>query len=440
METITNFLQHNSFTVVYSSIALALAGAIALLLASLVYPRLKKQRANIVLTIVVLGLGLIMMSLAAEYRWEMLVGLLPALMVVYQAFYLWLSQPKEIRGDDVPAPDQTSLKWEALRRANSSVSGHFGLRTLFIRYCLPAVLLGIAGILVVGVVTQPDIFFSIVTTARPGGSIEKMFLGIKLGAAGAYVFVLLELGRRTFHRDVTGASAMWCLVTMILGPVLAATVAVLWRMDGPQATGSWSAGIILFFAGVAPKRVIAAIEQAAMELLKLGSQPVVVANRLIPLSEIRGITPQVEDRLNEEGIYDVKSLATAEPVRLVRNTSFDLIQILSWIDEALLIVTLPRYWEALEERGITGAIDLAWYQDQLADPNQGVAILPEITDMANDMKMPVDSLRSTIRRLNEDTQVLYVWALYNKFTEYSDDRENGYHSAKPQSDSTGNPG
>jgi hypothetical protein len=42
-------------------------------------------------------------------------------------------------------------------------------------------------------------------------------------------------------------------------------------------------------------------------------------------------------------------------------------QIISWIDEAILVVTLPRSWQALEEEGVTGAIDLATYYDQAFD-------------------------------------------------------------------------
>src|SRR5262249_23259778 len=162
-------------------------------------------------------------------------------------------------------------------------------------------------------------------------------------------------GRRTFRHDVTGAVAMWCWVTMVLGPVLAGTVAFLWRVQGAaDSNGWWSSGVVLFFTGFAPRRVIAAVEQAAVQLLKVGNTTV-VQTRLVPLSQIRGISPLIEERLGEEGIVDVNSLAAAEPVRLVRNTSFDMRQILIWIDEAILIITLPRSWEALEEEGITGA-------------------------------------------------------------------------------------
>ncbi len=378
----------------------------------------KSRRANSVLGIVISGLLLMVIAVDMRYRWQWIVGFLPMLMVGYQLFFLWLHQPKEIDGTDHHTFSATDRK-QSLERAQDTISSHFGLKTLFIRYGLPAVLLGITGIVILDILVEPGKFFSLLGT---DDNVTRILLGIRLGAVGSYVYVLLELGRRTFHHDVTGASAMWCLVTLVLGPVLAATVAVLWRLEGPPNSGWWGAGVVLFFTGFAPRRVIAAIEQAAAQLLKIGPSPGVVESRLIPLTKIRGISPQIEERLGEEGILDVHSLAAAEPIRLVRNTSFDLRQILSWIDEGMLVVTLPKSWEALEEEGITGAIDLAWYQEQLLYPDderQKKEIINEIEKLAEKVKLEKTSLLSIIRRLNEDKQVQYVWTLYNHFTEYA---------------------
>ena len=143
---------------------------------------------------------------------------------------------------------------------------------------------------------------------------------------------------------------------------------------------------------------------------------------MVPLTQIRGIGTEIEERLGEEGISDANSLAAAEPVRLVRNTSFDMRQILTWIDEAILMVTLPRSWQALEEDGITGAIDLAWYHQKIIDPSTGLVreqLPAEIGELASQAKISVANLVATIQRLSEDTQVQYIWALYFNFTEFS---------------------
>lgn len=404
--------------VAFIFVVLAILGSLLLL------PRLRPQRPNLVLGITLVVLLLLVLAASVPNRWEWIAGLVPTLMVGYQLFYLWLYHPRETDGKSTMlAP--VGQSWEAgqqsYKRAQDTINSHFSLKTLFTRYGLPAVLLGITGIVIADIMVDPHSFFSVFPTLKP--EVQSLLLpGIRLGAIGAYIYVLLELGRRTFRHDVTGQVAMWCWVTLILGPVLAGTIAFLWRMQaGTDAGGWWGPGVVLFFAGFAPRRVISAVEGAAIELLKLGPTTV-VKNRVIPLSQIRGITPQIEERLGEEGICDVNSLASAEPVRLVRNTSFDMRQILTWIDEAILIVTLPRSWEALEEAGITGAIDLSWYASKVINPDTKTVVSPlpqEIVDLAALGKIAPNDLVAAIQRLSKDTQLQYIWTLSNNFTEFS---------------------
>lgn len=407
--------------VAFTFLVLAVLGVLLLL------PKFKPQRANLVLGITLVALFLLTLAAAVPNRWEWVVGLVPMLMVGYQLFYLWLYHPKETDGRVAvlaPIGQTAEISEQSYKRAQDAMHSHFSLKTLFTRYGLPAVLLGITGIVIADIMVNPKDFFAVVYTFDP--TVQELLLpGIRLGALGAYIYVLLELGRRTFRHDVTGAVAMWCWVTLILGPVLAGTIAFLWRMPAGTDSGWWAPGVVLFFAGFAPRRVISAVEGAAVELLKLGPTTV-VKTRMIPLSQIRGIGPQIEERLGEEGISDVNSLASAEPVRLVRNTSFDMRQILTWIDEAILIVTLPRSWEALEEAGITGAIDFAWYLPKVVDPATGNVVNPlpqEIVDLAALAKLSPADLVSAIRRISQDTQVQYIWTLYNNFTEFSGGQE-----------------
>ena len=397
---------------------------LAVLAVLLLIPRFKLLRANLVLGIILVALLLLVLATGIPHRWQWIAGLVPTLMVGYQLFYLWLYHPKETSRKPVEqlggAQQPSTVSEQSYKRAQDTIYNQFSLKTLFTRYGLPAVLLGVTGIVLAGVVFNLNNAFSVLNSI-PDGDRAILLRGIRLGAVGAYVYILLELGRRTFRHDITGAIAMWCWVTLILGPVLAGTVAFMWQVPtAGSGSGWWGTGIVLFFTGFAPRRVIGAIEGAAAELLKLG--PVAaVKTRLLPLSQIRGIGPQIEERLNEEGISDVNSLATAEPVRLVRNTSFDMRQILNWIDEAILIVTLPRSWEALEEAGITGAIDLAWYSSKMVDPKTGSLINPlppEITELAGIAKIPVGAFTATIQRLSQDVQVQYIWTLYNNFTEF----------------------
>ena len=401
---------------------------IGLLIAASFMPnkRARAQRPNFTLTIVIAILLLIVLRSSLADRAAWMLGLLPTLLVAYQAFYAWNSQPKESRATRTPDIELEQADYD---RAYDAIDSQFGLKSLFIKYGFPAALLAIIGIVVLNVLLKPGIFFSLMTYLPDVVRInelnaKRILLGLRLGTVGAYVYVLMELGRRTFRHDITGGSAMWCLVTLVLGPVLAGAVALLWRIDAPAPDNPnwWAGGVVLFFAGYAPRRVVAAIEQAAIQLLKLGGSGV-VPTRQVPLTQIRGISPQIEERLSEEGIEDVNALAAAEPLRLYRNSSFDLRQILTWIDEGILMVTLPRSWQALEEQGITGAIDFVSHEYYLptpptTSPPTDIAAWKEaqLKPLADEAKLSVTMLLATMQRLRDDKQLRHIWTLYN-FTE-----------------------
>jgi hypothetical protein len=358
------------------------------------------QRPNVLVGSICIGMVFTFIMLKEAVRWVAVLAVLPPMFIAHHAIFVWLHKPREAEGSDVD-----SFKPEGVEvRARTTIESYYNVQTLFIRYGFPAVLLLVQGLVLGYLLVSPDNSFA----GLPGK--ELLVRGARYGAVGAYTYVLLELGRRSFRHDLTGGVAIWSVATIAIGPLLAGTVALSWQL---KLTGDspWQAGVVLFFAGFAPRRIIAAVEQAALQLLRIGPAGS-VETRTVPLTKIRGITPAIEERLGEEGIYDVHTLASAEPVRLVRNTSFDLRQILWWMDEALLIANLPRTWQALEDAGITGAIDLANYALEGNGPTDA-----ELSKLAEIAGLTPELMRSTIARLYADAQVRYVWTLYNRFTE-----------------------
>src|SRR5262245_43703624 len=252
MEFVKRMLQSLAPDPAYQVLLVALSVVIVLLLILVFVPRLKSSRANLVLMMVIAALLLMISIVDYNHRWQWIVGLLPTLLVAYQAFFLWLYHPKKVENEfegDRTLTDQEHYR----KRAQDTITSHYGLKTLFVRYGLPAVLLGLIGIILVDILIESDKYFSLMAAIDDQiitrNNVSMILRGLRLGAVGAYVYVLLELGRRTFRHDVTGASAMWCFVTLVLGPVLAATVAVLWRMGAPPPDGWWGGGVVLFFAG-----------------------------------------------------------------------------------------------------------------------------------------------------------------------------------------------
>src|SRR4051812_2959236 len=98
---------------------------IAALTAAYFRPKWKLQRPNFVLVIVVAILLVVVMRSDLADRWSWMLGLLPTLLVAYQAFYVWLSQPKAMptqpgTTDDLGAADY--------KRADNAVANQFGLK------------------------------------------------------------------------------------------------------------------------------------------------------------------------------------------------------------------------------------------------------------------------------------------------------------------------
>lgn len=284
--------------------------------------------------------------------------------------------------------------------ARKTSDRYFSSSTLAVRYGTPAVAVALVGIVVYYLMfTSPGVI-----------SNDAHLRAAQLGAAGAYVYVLLYLGQRNFRHDVTSGGAMWCGVVLAIGPVLAWAISEFLRGDPSaaqttsQATGLGS-DVIYFAAGLAPRHVTSFVEEAVRRLWVSPSSTTVAAPRTIPITQVRGITAGIAERLSEEGILDLYGLAAADPLRLIRNTNFDKRQIISWIDEAILIATLPAHWQALEGDGFTGAIDLAWLRDTHKECDlEKLAARLKIDD--------VSILVGVVNRLYADPQLRLIWVLY----------------------------
>jgi hypothetical protein len=121
--------------------------------------RYKDQRANLVLGIAIIALLLLVLAAGFANRWQWILGFVPTLLVGYQLFFLWLYHPKETDalGGLRAALEQTpQISAQSYKRAQETVNSHFSLRTLFTRYGLPAVLLGITGIVLSDIMVNPQ--------------------------------------------------------------------------------------------------------------------------------------------------------------------------------------------------------------------------------------------------------------------------------------------
>jgi hypothetical protein len=399
--------------------------------------------------------------------WWYFIPVVPPVLLGYQALLVWRQRPRSLGKLSLGISNQvtkalmndgTFERFDAVYRQLLNVFG--GARTggggtpssqpdgkpdsypsFFVtNFAVPGLLLLLVGF----GVTAMAVNNSLLTLPAFPGSKEILPLaarGLRWGAGGAFVYVLIDFGARLFRNDLTVGAAVWSIVTLIVGPTLAVLLAVAWKLDGTQSP--WQAGAVMFFAGLAPRRVVTIVEGVALQLLKAPNETT-AASDYVPLTRLRGLNSEVAVRLREENVHDVGSLAYADPVRLVLSLPYDLRQVVDWIDQAQLAVALPAQFDALRAAGVTGAIDLAWRWMNTALPTGGDGFL-------NAKDTPPENFRSlvlnpdreaslvyeTARQLFYEEQVCLLWVMYNCFSTTASTAElasEAVEKAKPQSE------
>ena len=231
------------------------------------------------------------------------------------------------------------------------------------------------------------------------GPMRQTLRGATLGFLGAYVYLLLMLTDRARQRDITTGIATWAAAMPVLGLLMGGVAALIVASALGANDNSWTRDAIFFVAGMLPRQFAGFVQSGVIKMFQQGSAQTF---RTVPLMTLRGVGPDVASRLEEEGINDVSALAYASPHQLIRATTYSPRQIVDWIDEALLVATVPEHWDALERAGVTGALDLAWYQDHQ----------DSIPPLANKINLEAPLLADIVTRLSQDAQVEDLRQLY----------------------------
>jgi hypothetical protein len=325
--------------------------------------------------------------------WQVLTALLPFLLVVYHAMNLWRDRITPPPSESAKPGEQYALSPEG--RVGTMIREQYGSRAIVTRYILPAAVIPIVGIVEFMLVNHPPAWLA------PG---SDLLMAFKYGLFGAYFFVFLELGRRSVRNDITPVSILWCLITLVIGPALAALIP---SVFAGTVTGNWNNRALWIVAGYTPRLIFKTLVQGIMKALQVESG-VKQEERRIPLGRIIGIGSEEMERLAEEGITDAHALACVDPVRLMRDTRFDNWCILSWVNQALLINSIPQdIWQQLIKRGYLGATDVKilvgarsphWRLLRL-DRNEAEAVLKEIAEVTKENWTVV---RDMLSRLVED--------------------------------------
>jgi len=382
---------------------------------ALLFVQRERQGVRAVLGMIVGGLvvvGLAGHMLPRATLWGWVFAALPAMLVVHHGLYLGLIKPRVVSRELLDGKEGGALGNANFKEMVEAQDRYFSASNIALRYGMPALAIFTIGTVLFHGLTPMtpwslDMLLLDQSTGKEWVTYPTMEAA-RLGAAGAYVYVLLYLGQRGFRHDITSGAALWCAVTLTLGPLLAASVSKIWVAGAGTGVGGdtgWTTQALFFGIGMSPRHVAQSVARVAQRLM-MDQARFVPPDRSVSLAMIRGITPQIEERLGEEGIQDVVGMAMADPLRLQRGTNFDKHQILGWIDMALLAHALPEAWQDLEKRGLRGARDLTWYVTEPSpEKDEGLAKL------ASDGLDPT-VLRDVALRLAQDAQAQRIRLLY----------------------------
>jgi predicted flap endonuclease-1-like 5' DNA nuclease len=381
------------------------------------------QRRRWIFMILLLAVSLILLiyiwnqdlKVLGYFPWLTIASLLPALFVLNHGMFLqWQPQTLSI---NQTADERHNLTVQRLKRL---ISQEYGGWAISINYYLPTFALAITGIVTALAMYSPQAAIDHVSQILNLGDTpisDSLIGGIRFGALGAYVYVLMTIGERTFRRDISPGLAQWSAAQLVLGPILGGTLAS--TLESTTQLSDFTQQILFFVAGMAPRQIVAVLSDTATRFWTK-ADPIVI--NTISLRLIGGITPRVEERLFEEGIEDAHQLAMANPIRLNRDMPYELRQITNWIDQAILFSTIPDSAALLQKEGITGSMDLASYYpmlrkeptDDSVEESSTADREPQtrIDKLAAVAHLDKDSLCEVIRRLHEDRQVVLVMTLY----------------------------
>lgn len=430
--------------------------SLVLLLAAVVLSLQKErtERAQTWMTVsAFLGVGLFIVAavdlwapMRSRWRWDL--SLFPAALVVLQGLTI------RARGHDKVSSDRAKVHARLAREDRRAVDAtlasldeqmkrYFGATPLALRFGVPAYFIWAFGLGISNELFRElnvdlsrhyrgltsDLMCLLEAPSSPYDLAwpPQIVIGACYGLLGAYLFVLFQTGLRSFQQDITPGSAVWCAVTLAVGPLVAGTLAATMQDGLWPANADLTKIAVLILAGFSPRYVVGVIETIAKRALP---SPVTasMASRSLPVNQVRGIGDGIADRLAEEGITNVTNLARANPVRLFRSTRFDRRQILGWIDSALLMDALPEQWTALERVGITRATSLRWYA---VDANVGPERAEKLAALATLAGVDDKILLEASGRLARDMEVLTLLVL--------NEHDEGLGGDKPGPEDRGTP-
>jgi len=177
---------------------------------------------------------------------------------------------------------------------------------------------------------------------------------ITFGFIGAYFFVIQMLLRRYFAADLNPKAYIYAVVRLLTVFILSLFLQLAMPFHNWTSFGAVAAA---FVVGIFPRAGLRWILYTANEVVKKLKAPEYVDR--YPLTKLDGLNTWHEARLLEEKVENVQNLATTSLDDLIIHTNFSPLQLVDWVDQALLFVHTQERWnDAFRAVGIRTATDL----------------------------------------------------------------------------------
>ncbi len=220
------------------------------------------------------------------------------------------------------------------------------------------------------------------------GHLVQSLVGFQFGFLGAYIYFLTSLSRAYFTLDLTPETFVEGSLRIAIASVLSLILSfcmepVSSSMGGGSANAGWWLPAVSFFFGFFPKRALAFLENIAGAYLRrlataLGAadDDRTIANQVMPLSNLHGMSFSHELRLEREGFDGVENLSHANAADLAVRTGFSYGQLRHWRSAAWLAAHLREdYNRFVCLTGIMSREELARFVTATSDPQQVLCLL-----------------------------------------------------------------
>jgi hypothetical protein len=221
---------------------------------------------------------------------------------------------------------------------------------------------------------------------------------------GAYLWSHYEMLRRSSTVDLTPNLLMSLWLRLLLAGVLGYAASLAFQSPVDM--------LIALAVGVLP---IAHMNDFVSTALRKRLGVDVGQRPRSDLTALQGITPEVVERLAEDGICTVQHLALANPVRLLQRTYFEWTVILDWVDQAILYVYVGDKLGSLRPAAMRGAIEVAVIRELMeGEPEQRERGESLVECLSERLGQKPAVVRALVDVLYNDPLVWFIWMVWNE--------------------------